>query len=105
MSSRTWTVSFTVGAVEQAQVVNDWWERERPSAPGLFFEELTSAIERLTSMPGAGAAFDSACVPAVRRILLPKCAYHLYYTLDPKQREVVVRAVWHSARGSGPELG
>lgn len=105
MSSRTWTVSFTATAAEQAQVVNDWWMRERPSAPNLFSDEFTSAVDRLTSMPGSGAVFDSTTVPGVRRILLPKCGYHAYYTLDSKKREVRVHAVWHSARGNGPGLG
>lgn len=103
--TRTWTVSFTTTAAEQAQVVNDWWMQERPSAPALFAEELTRAVERLKSMPGSGAVFDSASVPGARRILLPRCGYHVYYTLDTKRREVLIRAIWHSARGSGPELG
>jgi plasmid stabilization system protein ParE len=79
--------------------------RERPSAPGLFSDEFTRAVERLKSMPGSGAVFDSMSVRGARRILLPRCGYHVYYTLDSKKREVLVRAVWHSARGSGPELG
>ena len=105
MRSRSWTVSFTATAAEQAQGVNDWWMQERPTAPGLCFDELARAIERLTSMPGSGAVFESTSVSAARRILLPRCGYHGYYTLDSKQREVLVRAIWHSARGSGPELG
>jgi hypothetical protein len=44
-------------------------------------------------------------VPGARRILLPRCGYHVYDTLDSKKREVLDRAVRHSARGSGPELG
>ncbi len=66
VSSRTWTVSFTATAAEAAQIVNGWWTRERRSAPGLFLEELTSAIERLTSMPGSGAVFDSTSVLGAR---------------------------------------
>jgi hypothetical protein len=51
VSSRTWTISFTATAAEQAQVVNAWWMQERPSAPGLFSEEFTRAVGRLKSMP------------------------------------------------------
>ena len=36
-------------------------------------------------------------MPGTRRILLPKCEYHVYYTIDPKRYEVLVRAIWHSA--------
>ena len=105
MRSTTWKVSFTASAVEHAQVVNDWWTEERPLAPSLFLEDLSNAIERMSSMPGSGAAFESTSVPGARRILLPRCGYHVYYTLDSKKREVIIRAIWHSARGSGPELG
>lgn len=28
---------------------------------------------------------------------------HLYYTYD--QHELVIRALWHARRGSGPKLG
>lgn len=41
----------------------------------------------------------------VRRILLHNSRYHVYYTADSDRREVMVRAVWHAARGQGPELG
>lgn len=105
MSSRNWKVAFTATAADQAQVVDGWWRQERPAAPGLFFEEITSAVERLASMPGSGAVFDSRRARGTRRILLPRCGYHVYYTLDAKKHEVLVRAIWHSARGRGPELG
>lgn len=104
VSTRTWTALFTATAAEQAQVVNHWWMKERPSAPDLFSDELTHAVERLTSMPGSGAVFDSTSVLGARRILLPRCGYHVYYMLDSKKREVLIRAVWHSARGNGPTL-
>lgn len=79
--------------------------KERPSAPDLFADEMIRAVERLKSMPGSGAEFPCTGVPGVRRILLPRCGYHLYYTFESKKREVMIRAVWHSARGGAPELG
>jgi hypothetical protein len=38
----------------------------------------------------------------VRRFLLPRSRYHLYYSIDGEL--VKVRAVWHTARGKGPSL-
>ena len=43
-----------------------------------------------------------ARVQGIRRIYLPKVAYHLYYTFDDD--EVLVRALWGARRGRGPVL-
>ena len=40
----------------------------------------------------------------VRRILLRRTRYHVYYTCDPESGSAVIRAVWHAARGRTPRL-
>ena len=104
MTSQRWTVLFTDTADKQARAVADWWAAERPAAPTLFVDELSRAIDRLSDMPGSGAPFDSESLAVVRRVLLSGSSYHLYYTVHPERHEVLVRAVWHAARGQGPEL-
>jgi transposase len=37
-----------------------------------------------------------------RRVLLPRARYHVYYV--PRGGVVLVLAVWHAKRGSGPPL-
>jgi hypothetical protein len=61
--------------------VDGWWRQQRHAAPNLFFPEFTSAVERLASMPGSGAVFDSTSVPGTRRILLPTWGHHLDHRL------------------------
>jgi plasmid stabilization system protein ParE len=40
----------------------------------------------------------------VRRMLLPRTQYCVYYFIDETARLVTVLAVWHTARGRGPKL-
>jgi plasmid stabilization system protein ParE len=39
----------------------------------------------------------------VRRVLMPRTRYHLYYR-QLATREIEVVAVWHTSRGRGPAL-
>ncbi len=84
--------------------MDDWWVTERPAASSLFADELVHAIDRLAAVPRSGAPFESAAVADVRRVILARTRYHLYYTVHPVRREVLVRAVWHASRGQEPEL-
>ena len=56
----------------------------------------------LTTLPGIGSRYSESSIPGVRRLYMERLVSHLYYTYD--EREVVVRAVWHARRGSGPDL-
>jgi hypothetical protein len=56
----------------------------------------------LSVVPGIGAAYQAGRVTGVRRLYLERLTSHLYYTYD--EVEVVVRALWHARRGSGPNL-
>jgi plasmid stabilization system protein ParE len=38
----------------------------------------------------------------MRRILMPRTRYHVYYTADDGDRLVRVHAVWHLSRGQRP---
>jgi hypothetical protein len=40
----------------------------------------------------------------MRRILMPRTRYHVYYVVAEDERLVLVHAVWHTARGQGPKL-
>ena len=57
----------------------------------------------LSILPGIGERYPSAPIPGVRRLYLERLTSHLYYTYD--EREIVIRALWHARRGSGPEFG
>ena len=40
----------------------------------------------------------------VRRLLLPKSRYHLYYEYDADSKELTVLALWGAVRGRRPPL-
>jgi hypothetical protein len=37
--------------------IDEWWQRERASAPDLFLEEFGAALDRLATVPSAGAVY------------------------------------------------
>lgn len=57
----------------------------------------------LSRLPGIGSPYPRAPIAGVRRLYLERLTSHLYYTFD--DREVVIRALWHARRGSGPDFG
>jgi plasmid stabilization system protein ParE len=96
-------VRFTPRARADALRVQAWWEQHRPSAPGVFERELSSALERLRATPGLGVPYERARLDAVvRRVLLRTTRHHLYYAHDGE--DLAVLAIWGAERGHGPRL-
>jgi len=93
-------IRFTREAAHHAREIDVWWKTNRPAAPELFGRELQATVRRLQALPGIGRAFDDW--PGIRRVLLLRCRYHVYYAVLPAEQVVEIRAVWHSARGQGP---
>jgi hypothetical protein len=56
----------------------------------------------LSALPGIGSPYPDSPIIGVRRFYLERLLSHLYYTYD--EHELVIRAVWHARRGSGPKL-
>ena len=92
-------------AAGQLDRIVRWWQANRAEAPDLFADELTAALTRLAKNPSAGVLYPLAPRPDVRRILLPRTRYHVYYVMaEAGGRVVVVLAIWHAARGGRPRL-
>ncbi len=85
--------------------MSSWWLDNRPKAPGAIRQELERAFSLLTLQPHLGARARSERLPGVRRILLSRVQYHLYYRVNEEARRVEVLALWHARRGRGPGLG
>jgi len=99
-------VVVTDSAEWHLETIQAWWTVNRPDAPLLFVEEIEAAMERISQAPHSGALYPQATVRAeVRRVLLRRSRYHVYYTCDAERGRAIVRAVWHAARGRGPRLG
>jgi plasmid stabilization system protein ParE len=94
-------VSSAARAIVEAA---DWWVANRPKAPGAFAEELDRALQLLSSQPLVGAEARNVKLTSVRRIHLPRVHYHLYYRMVATPPTVEVLALWHTSRGTTPDL-
>jgi hypothetical protein len=81
-----------------------WWLQNRLSAPGMFAEDLQMAFALIEEFPNAGEAVHHRRIPNLRRVLLSRVQYHLYYNVLLKERIVEVLALWHTSRGTKPRL-
>ena len=90
----------------QAQIdeVVAWWKTNRQAAPMLVVDEFEAAAERLSTAPLSGAIYRKTVFCSVRRLLLPRSRYHIYYQVGEATRLVEIVAFWHIARRRGPRL-
>lgn len=95
-------VRFTATAREHLRLLAQWWQQNSPR-PEILHEDLEQAIKLLSTLPGIGPAYPSSRIAGLRRFYLERLMSHLYYTFD--ERELVIRALWHVRRGSGPDFG
>ena len=82
----------------------DWWIANRPTASDLFRREIDAIVRLLERSPMLGMTYIESSAPGVRRILIGRSRYHVYWEVDLPARIVTITAVWHSGRGSGPPL-
>ena len=70
----------------------------------MFSRELEAAVRLLEISPLIGKPYTEAPVPEVRRLLIGRSRYHVYWEVDAASHAVTVLAVWHARRGQGPRL-
>jgi plasmid stabilization system protein ParE len=81
-----------------------WWTANRPKAPDAFVTELERALQLIAVHPGIGARATNVRLAGVRRILLARVRYHLYYRVADASEAIEVLALWHASRGSPPKI-
>ena len=72
-----------------------WWHQHRDKAPEAFEDDLSSAIAAIAENAGTGAIVRRG-PPAVRRLLLPRIHYCVYYRVHENTVEVI--SLWHASR-------
>jgi plasmid stabilization system protein ParE len=87
-----------------AEQIDAWWRSNRPAAPDLFLEELSTALALLSEAPGVGAPHPHRTLQGIRRFYLARTRFHVYYAHDESAGEVVVLAVWSAQRALTPPL-
>lgn len=96
-------VRISTDAETQLDAIRSWWLANRPAAPDLFDRELDAAISALRSAAHAFPVYRSESDAEIRRALLPRSRYAIYFAIEPEDVVLVV-AIWHTARGSSPPL-
>jgi len=91
-------------ARRQIDKIQAWWTDNRPEARSLFLDELSGAERLLRGTPEAGIVYAAHATGDVRRVLLRRADYHLYYRYQASRDELVVLMVWGAAREHGPRL-
>lgn len=100
----SYTFKVAPRAAKQIRAAAEWWVKNRLKAPAAFAEDLESAFTLIQELPYAGEAIPHSRISGVRRVLLGRVQYHLYYIASTQQHVVEVLALWHTSRGSSPRL-
>jgi plasmid stabilization system protein ParE len=97
-------IRYTKRAELSIERIDDRWRAHRPAAPDLFWTELGEAEELLRVSPQRGTVYKTRKGDEVRRVLLPKTDYHVYYELDRDAEMAMILVVWGARRERGPKL-
>jgi plasmid stabilization system protein ParE len=97
-------IIFGPEAQEHLAGVIRWVQAERGGDLSLLRRELRAAAMMLAELPNTGPPYLLARQAGVRRLLLRKSCYHLYYRIDRERGEVYILALWHTARKRPPRL-
>ncbi len=82
---------------EIASIV-EYWEENRDVGSALFLEELKEAEIQLLASPHIGQPWRRRGRHLIRRWLLKKTHYHVYYVHQAELDRLLVVAIWASAR-------
>ena len=89
-------------AIERIEVARAWWLDHRDKAPLVFDEELADALEQIATSPELGQRSLLSKGRDVRRRLMKKTAFHVYY--EVVDEAVHVLTLWGAVRGSEPRF-
>ena len=95
-------VRISARADAQIRQAAQWWAENRPAAPGAVRIDISHALALLARQPGMGARYEGARAKDVRRLLVGRIHYFIYYRVTQDSLDVL--AVWHSSRGQQPRL-
>jgi plasmid stabilization system protein ParE len=73
-------IELSPDALAQIRTIRDWWETNRHSAPDLFHEELVATFKMIQSAPKAAPPYPFQQIPDLRRLLMQRTRYHVYFT-------------------------
>ncbi|MBI4755039.1 MAG: type II toxin-antitoxin system RelE/ParE family toxin [Betaproteobacteria bacterium] len=98
----TLRVKVSARAASQIRQAAEWWAENRPAAPGAVRSDIGEALALLAEQPGIGSSCEGTRISGVRRLLVGRVGYFIYYRPTPDALEVL--AVWHASRSKRPTL-
>jgi plasmid stabilization system protein ParE len=87
----------------RAKKIDERW-RQEADYPNLLAEELLARLTELASIPQIGSPWPTERRPHLKRLLLEKTQYHVYFEVNERKREIRILAVWGARRGRTPKM-
>jgi len=89
-------------AAEQLRDAARWWSQNRPLAPDAIKVDVKAALDLLVLQPHIGSKCLDASILELRRLLLGRVQYFVYYQVNLDTLRVL--AFWHASRAMAPEI-
>jgi len=70
----------------------------RPAAPGAITDDMNKARRLLAKNPEAGIEAEDQDLAGLRRLLMKRSEYWLYYQVDHSAQKIAIVTVWHASR-------
>ena len=93
---------FVARSVEQLERADEWWRANRARSPDLLITEFDEAVALLRDAPHTGVAYPNDALPGVRRFLMRRTRFHVYYVV--RDDTLIISALWSGLRDHGPPL-
>ena len=97
-------IDLSPRALLQLKAAEEWWQENRSMAPDLFLNEVDNALLRLAEHPCIGSPYPRPLHPNIRRVILKRTGYHIYYEYDESSDRIWIMDVWSAFRGEDPPL-
>ncbi len=95
-------VAIASDAALEIDRIDEWWRLNRPKNPLLFTTEFRRAMRTIESLPSAGRSVKGTSLSGVRRLLMPKTRYFLYYRYSEAEAQIL--AIWSGLYEDLPEI-
>ena len=85
-------------ARRELALIRAWWKINRPAAPDLIDDELADVRDLLAEQPTAGAVASDPDLAGVRRVVMRRSSYLVFYRIDEDAQQVEILTIWHARR-------
>ncbi len=82
-------------ARRQLQAAERWWVQHRDKAPDAFDEDIAAGFASIAANPHVHQRVHGK--PSMRRILLERIRYYVYYRIM-ESGDIEVLSLWHASR-------